>query len=70
MSEDIPDYKRLLASGVVSEPYANQIVNGRRKPSVTMALAIYAATGLKFGRLSGLDQGEIAALRRAFGGSA
>lgn len=70
MRETPPDYKKLLESGVVSEPYANQIVNGRRSPSLGKALEIYDATGLKFGKISGATAREIEALRRVIGSAA
>lgn len=64
MREPSPGYRKLLESGIVSKPYASQIASGERMPSLKLAVAIYVATGLKFGRLVGASAQEISALKR------
>jgi hypothetical protein len=48
----------------ISVPYACQILKGKRQPSREIALAIYRATGRKFGHLSGLSDRDAKALAR------
>ena len=54
----------LAKAAEISVPYAWQIVNGKRPPSLEMALRIFDATGQKFGALDGLTASEIAAARK------
>lgn len=53
------NYTELAAATGISIPYANQIVNGERKPSRAMAFLIYDKTGERFGHLSNLTDREI-----------
>ena len=48
----------------ISVPFASQIISGKRKPSLGMALQIYDAAGVQFGPLAGLDTADIEAARR------
>lgn len=48
----------------VSKSYASQIVAGVRAPSLSLALRIFRATGMKFGPLVGASQAEIEALEK------
>lgn len=56
-------YERLVAIGV-SKPYASQIANGYRKPSLHLALKIFRETGLKLGPLFGASEDDIASAIR------
>lgn len=55
---------RLSAEAGISLPYASQIINGHRRPSLTLAIAIFRKTGEKFGPVSGLSDADIATLAR------
>lgn len=61
-------YKELAERANISESYATQLLSDdptqRREPSLTMALKIYAATGLQFGFLKGLTPEQIEPLAR------
>lgn len=48
----------------ISVPYASQILSGKRKPPLPVALSIYDATGRQFGGLTGLSKREIEAARK------
>lgn len=48
----------------ISKSYASQIANGRRPPSVPLALDIHEKLELKLGPLAGLQDDEIALLAR------
>lgn len=48
----------------ISVPYASQILKGKRQPSREIALAIYKATGRKFGHLASLSDRDVKALAR------
>jgi transcriptional regulator with XRE-family HTH domain len=48
----------------ISVPYASQVLNGKRAPSLEVAVRIYDATGKQFGLLIGLKAEEIEPLRR------
>lgn len=56
--------KRLRSLGI-SESYASEIVNGRRPPSMALALRIHAELGEKLGPLADVLDDDIPALRRA-----
>lgn len=60
-----PLAERLRAIGV-SESYASQIVNGRRPPSMKLALRIHSEVGEKLGPLADVADDDIPALRRAY----
>lgn len=62
MTKPSPNYKALLESGVVSKPYASQIASGKRAPGIKTAIAIYRATGLKYGDLKDATAKQIAAM--------
>lgn len=51
----------------ISESYASQLVNGRRVPSMPLALRIHHEIGAKLGPLDGVDDADIPALRRVHG---
>jgi transcriptional regulator with XRE-family HTH domain len=48
----------------ISVPYAWQILEGKRTPSLSMALLIYDRTGTQFGQLEGLSKREIETARK------
>lgn len=54
----------LSKAASISVPYAWQLLNGARKPSLVVALRIYDATGLQLGTLEGLCERDIEAARR------
>jgi transcriptional regulator with XRE-family HTH domain len=56
-------YKELAERAAISEPFACQILNGERSPSLAKAFQIFDATGLQFGLLKGLDRRTIESLR-------
>lgn len=60
---------RLLELGVPNG-YAYDIANGKRKGSLALALRIFRESGLKVGRLTGLNDNEIAVLEKMQGGEA
>lgn len=47
----------------ISLSHATKIMSGERKPSLTVAFAIYDTTGLQFGILTGLDSATIERIR-------
>lgn len=47
-----------------SVPYASQVLNDRRPPSVSTALAVLDATGVQIGPLKGATADEIAFARK------
>jgi transcriptional regulator with XRE-family HTH domain len=49
----------------VHRVYAWQLLNGKRSPSLELALQIYDATGLQLGLLKGLKADEIPTMRKA-----
>lgn len=51
----------------VPNGYSYDLANGRRKGSVKLALRIHRETGLKIGRLEGLNDAEIAVLAKMHG---
>jgi transcriptional regulator with XRE-family HTH domain len=57
-------YTELAQRAEISPSYAHQIMNGKRKPPLPVALVIYDATGLQFGGLHGLTKREIEAARK------
>lgn len=64
---DLPSLAKRLHSIGVSQPYASQIVNGRRKPGLKLSLRIYKELGLKLGPIADAGDAEVAALARVFG---
>jgi transcriptional regulator with XRE-family HTH domain len=57
-------YQELALRAGISEPYACQLLNGKRTgPSLKLALQIYDRTGLQFGILEGLSAETIEELR-------
>lgn len=62
-SEPLPLVDKLRSIGI-SDSYAWQIANGRRPPSLKLALRIHKKIGEKLGPLSGATAAEIAALER------
>ena len=58
---------RLRAIGV-SPGYASQIVNARRRPSLSLALRIYRELGERLGPLDGATPAEIRAMERVASG--
>jgi transcriptional regulator with XRE-family HTH domain len=49
----------------INRSYAWQILNGKRQPSLELALQIYGATGVQLGLLAGLTPDEIEVMRKA-----
>lgn len=47
-----------------SVPYASQVLNGHRGPSIGTALAIYERTKVKLGPLANASEADIAVLRK------
>lgn len=56
--------KQLATAAGISVPYAWQILNGKRTPSLPMSLRIYDATGEQMGQLEGLTKRDIEAARK------
>lgn len=48
----------------ISVPYAWQILNGKRTPTLAVALRIYDGTGQQFGPLEGLNKRDIEGARK------
>ncbi len=48
----------------INRTYAWQIVKGKRKPSLPVAITIYDTTGVQYGPLEGLTKREIEAARK------
>lgn len=48
----------------ISVPYASQIIDGHRRPSLEVALRIYDGTGALFGPLTGLSKREVETARK------
>lgn len=59
-----PDLAEKLRSIGISESYASQIVNGRRAPSMPLALRINREIGIKLGPLAGVADDDIPVLER------
>jgi len=57
-------YPELAKAAGISQSYAFEIINDKRRPSLTMALQIYDATGLQYGPLDGLNKRDIDAARK------
>lgn len=51
----------------ISKGYASDLLAGNKKPSPTMALRIFKATGVKLGPIAGLSEPEIAVLEKMHG---
>lgn len=56
-------YKELADRAGISEPFAAQLLNGKRGASLSVAFKIYDATGLQFGILKDLPKKTIEQLR-------
>jgi transcriptional regulator with XRE-family HTH domain len=63
MSNAVTLAERLRGIGI-SESYASQLANGRRPPSLRLAIRIYRELGIKLGPLAHATAAEIAALER------
>ncbi len=63
LDEDASLATRLRRIGV-SRAYASQIVNGKRAPSMELALRIHSEIGEKLGPLANVADEDIPALRR------
>lgn len=48
----------------ISKGYASDLLAGNKKPSPSMAVRIFRATGLKLGPVAGLTDDEIALLEK------
>ena len=55
---------KLAKAASISVPYAWQILNGKRTPTLPMALRIYDATNEQIGPLEGLNKRDIEAARK------
>lgn len=64
MDQEHPSLAIRLRRIGVSESYASQIVNGRRRPSLALALRIHRELGERVGLLSSCTDEQIAALAR------
>lgn len=49
----------------INRVYAWQLLKGKRKPSLELALQIYDRTGVQLGKLAGLTPDEILVLQKA-----
>lgn len=58
---------QLATASGISVPYAWQILNGKRSPSLAVALRIYDATSEQLGPLDGLGKRDIEAARKMVG---
>lgn len=56
----------LQAQAGISKGYASNLLSGKKKPSPTMALRIFKATGVKLGPIENLADSEIAVFERAY----
>jgi transcriptional regulator with XRE-family HTH domain len=54
---------RIVALGV-SRSYASEIVNGKRNPSLHLAVKIYRKLGVKLGPIANATPAEISAIER------
>jgi transcriptional regulator with XRE-family HTH domain len=63
-ASDTPSLNQRLQALGISESYASEIANGRRQPSMRLALRIHDSLGEKFGPLAGVADEDIPALRR------
>ena len=57
--------KELATRAGISDVFAWQVLNGKRTPSLNVALRIFDATGLQFGILKGVSKRTIDDLRPA-----
>lgn len=55
------------AQAGISIGYASDIINGKRAPSLKMALRIHDRTRRAFGPLAGMSAQQIASAKRMFG---
>ena len=62
-SNDTTLAERLRSIGI-SESYASQIMNGRRKPSLPLALKIHRELGVQLGPIAAASADDIKALER------
>lgn len=53
------DPNTIAEAGGVTAAYARMLIAGTRKPSLSLAIKIYDATGVQFGPLAGLDRRSI-----------
>lgn len=58
------DPNLIARAGGVTAAYARMLLAGTRRPSLTLALKIYDATGAQFGPIAGLDAQAIAVARQ------
>lgn len=56
--------QQVIEAAGISRTHAYDIVAGRQEPSLAVALAIFDATGERYGILKGLADSSIADLRR------
>jgi transcriptional regulator with XRE-family HTH domain len=49
----------------LSQPYASQVANGKRRPGMETALTIYRKLGIALGPLAGKSKADIATLAKA-----
>lgn len=60
---DLP-IETIVQHGGVTSAYARMLRAGTRQPSLSLALALYDATGQQFGPLEGLTKREIETARK------
>ena len=54
----------IVEHGKVTPAYARMLIAGTRKPSLTLAIRLYDATGKQVGPLAGLTPRDIEAARK------
>lgn len=64
MTEQITSLKQLVKDKVLSQPYASQLLSGKRQPSLQMAIKIYRRIGLKLGPITHASKAEIDTLEK------
>lgn len=65
---DEPDSELTASSlsriGGVSVPFASQVINGRKKWPRKLAIAVFRATGRRYGPIADASEADIAVLER------
>lgn len=64
MTDQINPLAPLVKDKVLSQPYASQIMGGKRKPGQRLAIKIYRRTGLKLGPITHASDAEIDTLEK------
>ena len=64
--QDAPSYADLAVAAGISRSYAHEIVKNARKPSASLAVHIFRATGWKHSTIAPLSDEQIATLEAMY----